>query len=432
MDQDPATLKAVMTSGKGRLDSIDLLRGLVMVIMALDHVRDFFHSAFLSKPPIDPVDLQHTTPVLFLTRWITHFCAPTFVFLAGTGAFLFGARGRTRGQLSWFLLTRGLWLVLLDVTLVRLGWNFNLDYSKEFSGGVIWAIGWSMAVMSVLVFLPTSAIAAIGVLLIAFHNLLDGLSARQVGLPELLWMVLHSPNKLLLFSEFDVGGVTIPGIHFVTGYSLLPWLGVMAAGYGLGALFLLERTERRKQLLGLGIALCALFVILRAFNGYGDSVSADPVARSNPGRFPGPWSVQENGWLTLFSFLNCQKYPPSLLFVLMTLGPAIIALALFDRDQGRVGRFFVTFGRVPLFYYLIHIPLIHGLMVAADYVRYGSSPYATEAPWTIGSKQLPQGYGYDLPVIYLAWLGVVLVLYPLCRWFAGVKQRSGRAWLSYF
>jgi uncharacterized membrane protein len=417
--------------GRPRLDSIDLLRGLVMVIMALDHVRDFFHNAFLSKPPIDPVDLGHTTPVLFLTRWITHFCAPTFVFLAGTGAFLYGARGKTKRELSWFLVTRGLWLVVLEMTLVRFGWNFNLDYPKEFGGGVIWAIGWSMVVMSVLVFLPTWIVAVVGLLLVALHNTLDGLSAQDVHLPELLWMVLHSPNRLVLFQEFKLGPFTMPTLHFVTGYSLLPWLGVMASGYGFGALFLLPRSERRKRLFALGIAVCALFVIVRFVNFYGDPISADPTAQANPGKFPGPWAVQENPWFTLFSFLNCQKYPPSLCFVLMTLGPAIIFLAIFDRDLGPISSFFITFGRVPLFYYLLHIPLIHGLMVIGDYLRFGFSPYGTEAPWTIGGKTLPEGYGYDLPIVYAVWASVVLLLYPLCRWYAGVKKRSRSAWLSY-
>jgi uncharacterized membrane protein len=422
-----ASVPPVSSSNRSRFDSIDLLRGLVMVIMALDHVRDYFHNASFK---VDPVDLSHTTPALFFTRWITHFCAPTFVFLAGTGAYLSGTRGKTRGQLSWFLLTRGLWLVLFEATFVRLSWNFHLDYSKEFGGGVFFAIGWSMVVMSGLVFLPTAAIAAIGVALVAFHNLLDGKSAEQMGLPKLLWMVLHSPERLEIFSGGKLGPFTIPPLHFVTGYSILPWLGVMAAGYAFGTFFLLDRSARRKELLGLGFVLCALFVILRASNLYGDLMPT--VYGGNQGKSPGPWAVQENPLFTVMSFLNCHKYPPSLLFLLMTLGPGIIALAVFDREQGALGRFFVTFGRVPLFYYFLHIPLIHGLMVAADYVRYGSSPYATEAPWTIGSKKLPEGYGYDLWVVYLVWIGVVLLLYPLCRWFAGVKQRNRSAWLSYF
>jgi uncharacterized membrane protein len=421
------TKAAVAPGARSRLDSIDLLRGLVMVIMALDHVRDYFHGDSFR---IDPVNLRDTNLALFFTRWITHFCAPTFVFLAGTGAFLFGTRGRTTRALSWFLCTRGSWLVVFEATFVRLCWNFHLDYSKEFGGGVFWAIGWSMVVMSALVFLPTRVVALLGLTLVACHNLLDGLTAEQFGLPKFLWMVLHSPDRLKIFAGGTFGSVVIPPIHFVTGYSLLPWLGVMALGYGFGPLFLLDRPHRRRRLLIIGLLFCVLFVVLRATNVYGDLLPTGSTA--NRGKIPGPWQYQESLSFTALSFLNCHKYPPSLLFVLMTLGPALIALAVFDREQGSIGRFFVTYGRVPLFYYMLHIPLIHGLMVAMDYARYGFSPYAAEAPWTIGALKLPEGYGYSLPVVYLVWASVVLLLYPLCHWFAGVKQRNRSAWLSYF
>jgi uncharacterized membrane protein len=399
-----------------RLDSIDLVRGLVMVIMALDHVRDYFSRSFFMNPPVDPTDLANTTVPLFLTRWVTHFCAPTFVFLAGTGAFLAGTRGKSKKALSWFLLTRGLWLVLLDVTVVRLGWNFNLDYSHELGGGVIWVIGWSMVVMSALVFLPTSAVAVLGVVLIAYHNLMDGKSALDVGLPEWLWIILHSPGRFRLLPPFAMGTWEIGEIKFTTGYSLLPWLGVLAAGYGFGALFLLDRLQRRTQLLGLGLALTTAFVLLRYANGYGDA---------------NPWSAQPNPAFTVLSFLNCQKYPPSVLFVLMTLGPAITALGLFEGVSGTLAKFFITFGRVPLFYYLLHIPLIHGLVVGIDFIRYDYSPYLQEPPWTIPRENLPPGYGFDLPLVYLIWIGVILILFPLCFWFAGVKARHRAGWLSY-
>ena len=403
-------------SARPRLDSLDLLRGLVMVIMALDHVRDYFSHSFLTNPPVDPMDLTKTTVPLFLTRWITHFCAPTFVFLAGTGAFLSGTRGKGKGKLAWFLLTRGLWLVLLDVTVVRLGWNFNLDYSREFGGGVIWVIGWSMVVLSGLAFLPTSAVAVLGVMLIAYHNLWDGKSAAEVGLPQWLWVILHSPGQFSVLAPFHFGEVEVPEIKFTTGYSLLPWLGVLTAGYGFGSLFLLDPVQRRKQLLGLGLALTFAFVVLRYANSYGDSR---------------PWSAQKDLTFTVLSFLNCQKYPPSLLFLLMTLGPAIAALSLFERTSGPLSRFFVIFGRVPLFFYLLHIPLIHGLVVVIDYVRYGFSPYVHEAPWSLSRANLPPDYGFDLPGVYLIWSGVVLFLYPLCWWFARVKQGHRATWLSY-
>jgi uncharacterized membrane protein len=407
-----------------RLDSVDLLRGLVMVIMALDHVRDYFSNSL-----IDPVNLQKTDAALFLTRWITHYCAPTFVFLAGTGALLFGARGRTKRELAWFLFSRGLWLVFLDVTVVRLGWSFNFEYAREFGGGIIWAIGWAMVILSGLVFLPLSAVTTIGVALVAFHNLLDSTHAADFHLPEGLWLILHQPGGFLLIPEMTLGSVHVPAIHFGTGYSLLPWLGVMAAGYGLGALLLLERSERRKQLLGLGLTLIVLFIGLRWLNLYGDAASRDPRGLGAAG--PGPWSPQQNWLFTLFSFVNCQKYPPSLLYILMTLGPAITALAIFDREAGPLGRFFITFGRVPLFYYVLHIPLIHGLVVLNDKIRFGWSPYLHSAPWTLERQQAPETYGYGLPMVYLIWIGVVLLLYLPCRWFADVKRRHRAAWLSY-
>jgi uncharacterized membrane protein len=438
---------------RGRLDSIDLVRGLVMVIMALDHVRDYFSRDLF----IDLTNLGQTSTALFLTRWVTHFCAPTFVFLAGTGAFLAGSRGKTTGGLAWFLLTRGLWLVLLEVTWVHFAWNFHLNYGYILAPGVLWAIGWSMVCLSGLVFLPTSAVAVVGVGIIAFHNLLDNMGPAEVGLPQWLWTILHQPGQLEPFW----------GICFATGYSFLPWLGVMAAGYGFGAIFLLERGPRRKQLFGLGLALTAVFIALRFTNLYGDPsppsgnpppspafaasviglgaspLGTGPVSASAAlstssakppdlrGKIPGPWSPQDNPVFTVLSFVNCQKYPPSLLFLLMTLGPAITALALFDRTPGPLGRFFVTFGRVPLFFYLLHIPLIHGLVVGLDYIQYGWSPYLSDAPWTLRPETVPKGYGYSLGVVYLVWVGVVLALYPVCHWFAGVKQRRREGWLSY-
>jgi uncharacterized membrane protein len=416
---------AVAASGRNRLDTIDLLRGVVMVVMALDHVRDYF----TNRLGVDPVNLTQTDPALFITRWVTHFCAPTFVFLAGVGAFLYGARGKTRGQLSWFLLSRGLWLVVLEITAVRLGWTFHFDYYKDFGGGVIWAIGWSMVLMSALVVLPTAAVAVCGVSIVAFHNLLDDVAAAQLGIPNWLWTVLHKPGSFP-FPSFHIGTLDIEGLNFGTGYCVLPWLGVMAAGYGLGAMFLLEPQVRRKQLIGLGLALTALFIALRYGNAYGDRLHPVEGVAVKPGTVPGPWAPQGDWLFTVFSFLDCQKYPPSLLYVLMTLGPGITALGLFDRPAAALGRFFVTFGRVPLFFYLLHIPLIHGLMVAGDYLRFGWSPYAAHGPFGPG-HDLPDNYGYGLPMVYLVWAGVILFLYPFCAWYAGIKARYRSAWLSY-
>jgi uncharacterized membrane protein len=394
--------------------------------MALDHVRDYWHHDSLvardpavGLDPVNPVNLDEAGGWLFLTRWVTHFCAPTFVFLAGTGAFLYGSRGHTRLQLAWFLFSRGLWLMLADVTLSRLGWAFYL-WSPDaqgvwgVGGGIIWVIGAAMVLMAGLVFLPTSAVAAFGAVVIAFHNLLDGASAVDLHLPQWIWGILHDPS----------GGEVVPGVRFATGYGLLPCLGIMAAGYGLGALYLLEPAVRRRQLLGLGLMLTAAFVTLRFNNHYGDPPSPRPS-------LPGPWSVQGTWFFTVYSFLNCQKYPMSLLYTLMTLGPAITLLGVFEWVRGPAARFLITFGRVPLFFYLLHIPLIHGLAVGLDYLRFGWSPMAADGCWAVASSQPPPDYGVSLPVVYLVWALVVLLLYPLCWWFAGVKQHHRWAWLSY-
>lgn len=384
------------TVARTRLDSVDLLRGLVMVIMALDHVRDYFHYA---KPLFDPTDLSQTTPALFLTRWATHFCAPVFIFLAGTGSLLSGARGKTRGELSRFLLTRGLWLVLLELTVIRLAWTFDPTYRLT-PGQVIWAIGWSMVALSALIHLPVWAVTAFGVVMIALHNLLDPIPSASFGLLDWLWAILHTGESLEPFS----------GRQFIPVYPLIPWIGVMAAGYGFGQLLLLERDRRRRLLLRLGIGLTLAFVILRVLNFYGD---------------PHPWTAQDSGPFTFLSFINTQKYPPSLLFLLMTLGPAIITLRFFDRDLGKLARPFVIFGRVPLFYYVLHLYLIHALALSLAIARHGSRLGEAFVNGT------PPYFVYDLPVVYAVWIGVVAVLYFPCRWFAGLKRRRREAWLSY-
>ena len=384
-------------SRETRLDSVDLLRGLVMVVMALDHVREFLHYA---AQQFDPTDLSRTSPALFLTRWVTHFCAPVFVFLAGAGAFLSGARGKTRGELSRFLLTRGLWLVLLEVTVIRFAWTFDPAY-RVTPGQVIWAIGWSMVVLAALVHLPAWAATAFGVTLIALHNLLDPVTSASLGPFGWLWAILHTGEPLEPFA----------GRRFIPVYPLIPWVGVMAAGYGFGRVLLLERARRRRALLWLGTGLTLAFVALRASNLYGD---------------PRPWSAQGDTLFTVFSFVNAQKYPPSLLFLLMTLGPSMLALRLFDREARPALRPLVTFGRVPLFYYVLHLFLIQLLAVVFAVARYG--PRLKEA---FAGGQLPQDYGYGLPVVYAVWLGVAVLLYLPCRWFAGVKRRRSEAWLSY-
>ena len=391
-----AAVAPPLAPARERLESVDLLRGIVMVVMALDHVRDYF-----TDVRFDPADLSQTTAALFLTRWVTHFCAPAFVLLAGTAAYLAGRR-RTRGELSRFLLTRGLWLVVLELTVVRWAWMFNFNYTTELLFvQVIWAIGVSMLALAALVWLPVTAIAAIGVGMIAAHNAFDGISPQELGAWGPLWTLLHVQAPIPLGT----------GQVIFVAYPLVPWIGVMAAGYALGPLLLRPAPERRRLLFRLGAALTAAFVVLRALNVYGD---------------PAPWSEQETAGRTLLSFLNTTKYPPSLLFLLMTLGPCLMVLPWLEHVRGAVASFFVTIGRVPLFYYVLHLYLIHATALAVGTLA-GFPPSAFLTVWL----NLPDGWGYPLPVVYLVWAGVVLALYPACRWFAGVKARRREAWLSY-
>lgn len=387
-------------SKNGRLPTIDALRGIVMVLMALDHVRDFF-----SNGPSDPTDLAVTTPGYFFTRWITHFCAPVFVFLAGTGACLHGHRsGRSRGDLSIFLLTRGIWMVVLEFTLVRWGWTFNFGYSVII-GQVIWAIGCSMIVLAALVFLPARWIGIFGAILILGHNAFDDLRFSEGDWKNVVWTVLHRFEPVPLSS----------GRVFIPIYPILPWIGVMAAGFGFGKIYQWPEEARTKTLVRMGLAMVLGFGLLRFTNLYGD---------------PSPWARQPSAALTFISFLNCTKYPPSLLYLLMTLGPAILLLAVMEKGSARIPQWIVVFGRVPLFYYLLHVYLIHFL--AGVFASIRARPREVETIWhNEPFGQMPAGYGYDLWVVYVVWVGVILALYPLCRWFADLKRRSRNPWLSY-
>ena len=383
------------TGARPRVDSLDALRGLVMVVMALDHTRDFFGSSSL-----DPRDLGDTA--LFVTRWVTHFCAPVFVFLAGSAAYLYGRK--RPGDLPRFLWTRGLWLVVLEWTFVRVAWTFDL-VPGFLPMQVIWAIGWSMVFLAAICRLPVAAIGTIGVAMIVGHNLLDGIEAARFGGLGWAWQVVHGFGPLR-----DPGAASL--VPFVA-YALVPWIGVIAAGYAFGTLYALPAERRRHWLLGLGLVLTAAFVVLRAANGYGD---------------PRPWSSQPTGLATFLSFLNCEKYPPSLAFLLMTLGPSIALLGLADRGVGRLGAPLVVVGRVPLFYYVLHIYLIHAAALLAT--AWVGDPLDTL--WDGFHPMFkPPGSGFPLPVVYVAWVGVVLALYPACRWFASVKQRRDDWWLSY-
>jgi uncharacterized membrane protein len=388
-----------------RLQSVDILRGAIMIIMALDHVRDYFNN---SAQHFSPDDLTQTTAALFLTRWITHFCAPVFMFLAGSSAFLWLQRGRTLGQLSRFLVTRGIWLIVLELTVVRcLGFYFTFDYSFV-ALLVIWAIGCSMIALAALVHLPPKVLLGVSLAMICLHNLFDGITAQQFGGFAWLWNILHQPGV------FKIGDHTI-----LAGYPIIPWIGVMSAGYCFGQVFLLEPDRRRWILLRLGSALAVAFFIVRAINIYGD------------GR---PWAVQKSAAFTALSFLNCVKYPPSLDYLLMTLGPAIIVLALID--QVRVGprNPLIVFGRVPMFYYVVHLPLIHALAVLMAGIRYGDLTFLLrhKIPTLVGQTPgFPDDYGYGLPICYLIWISIVTTLYFPCRWYSNLKTRRREEWLSY-
>jgi uncharacterized membrane protein len=382
------------SADNSRVGSIDIIRGAVMVLMALDHVR-----VYSGLPAGGP------TPGIFFTRWVTHFCAPAFVFLAGTSAYLAG-RKQSPAALSRFLFIRGAILVLLELTMVRLCWTFNLQFNLLL-GGVIWAIGWSMIVLAVLVRLPLAVAAIAGVAIIGLHNLLDGVprDGPPGGLPSWLWQVMYAGGPV----GADGGGTML----FVL-YSLIPWVGVMAAGYAFGTIMTMDRTRRERLCLSIGLGATALFVILRLNNGYGN---------------PSPWSAERMP--AVLSFLNPAKYPASLDFLLMTLGPTIALLPLLDRSRGIVGRVLAIFGRVPLFYYLLHIPLIHVLAILVSLIRTGSV-----TPWLFGNHPAvigpaPEGYAWSLGRLYLVTLVAVVVLYFPCRWYAARKLERTSAWMRY-
>jgi uncharacterized membrane protein len=411
----PLPPAAASAPARARLQSIDLVRGAVMVVMVLDHTRDFVHNVAFA---FDPTDLTRTTTLLFLTRWITHYCAPTFVFLAGVSAYLQRARGATTAELSRFLLTRGLWLVVLEFTAVRVGTWFNLDYAFLGVMQVIWAIGISMVVLAGLVRLPFTAIAVFGVGMIALHNLLDGIQVQGwqgPGSPvpsaaARLWMILHQGNEL--FPLF-----TWPGPVVMLIYPLVPWIGVMAAGYTFGRIYDLDPARRHRLLVRAGGGLVAAFVVIRVTNIYGD---------------PAPWSVQPSALFTVLSFVNTTKYPPSLLYLLMTLGPMMLALAWLEpkRLDNGPARALITFGRVPMFFYLLQFPMAHGLAIIASLVVGKNIDYYFTSPPAFFT-QVPPNAGFGLGVVYACWAVAIVILYFLCRWYAGVKRRHPGSLLRY-
>lgn len=394
----PSDVKSVASP---RITSMDVVRGLVMVLMAIDHVR-----VYSGQPAGGP------SPGIFFTRWITHFVAPAFVFFAGTGAFLHGAKLGDRGKLARFLASRGLWLVLLELTLLRFAWTFNFDYAHYSLAGVIWMLGWCMVLLAGIIYLPIWAIATFGIVTIVAHPVLYPLMGAVHAADG---SVLDALFKVLYLGEgFDVGK---GGPPLLVLFVIIPWIGVMAAGYAFGPVMRWSAERRRRFCLRLGIGATVLFVALRALDGFGD---------------PRHWhDLMTKGWPGLLAFLNTSKYPASFLFLLMTLGPTIALLALVENAKGWLAQKLEIFGRVPLFYYVLHIPLIHLAAIAVSLIRTGAV-----APWLFANHpltpgQAPAGYQWSLPLLYLVWAIVVVILYFPCRWYAALKARNKSTWLSY-
>jgi uncharacterized membrane protein len=388
-----------------RLTSIDMLRGGVIVIMALDHVRDMLMTAALQDPMTDP----NVPAALFLTRWITHFCAPVFVLLAGVSAGLMVAR-RSRGELGLFLLTRGLWLILAEWFLVATAATFAPRGIPELGGStlvfmqVLWAIGASMLVLAAAQLLGRRGCLAIGVVVVCAHNLLDAVwpaSGLLDGRTWPLWVALHSQMS------YQVGPFLLLFI-----YPVVPWIGVMLVGFGVSPVFEWPAARRNRVLLRGGAALTAVFLVLRGLHGYGE---------------PNPWQIQPAGVVaTVIDFLNTTKYPPSLGFLLMTLGPAAMICAAADRMRGRMKDVLVMFGRVPFAFYIPHFFLIHALSVGLGLMQ----GFAVSQMFTV-FLFYPGGYGVGLAGVYAAWVLVIATLYPFCRWMATIKARRRDWWLSY-
>jgi uncharacterized membrane protein len=405
------TLQAVpaaqVRTSTARITSVDLVRGLAMVIMAIDHVR-----VYSGLPAGGP------TAGIFFTRWITHFCAPAFIFLAGT-SIAFYARRHT--DVSRYLVVRGAWLIFLELTVLRLSWTFNLDFAHYEMAGVLWVIGCCMILMAALVKLPVAITGALGVLIIAAHNLMDPhLQSLLQGIDS---------NRLsglwkILYIGFYAGPVQFgsDGPSLMVLYSLIPWIGVMAAGYAFSKVLQLEPRQRRQVCLAIGLGAIALFLVLRGFNLYGDPRPWHAASQAQNGRPPMPG---------ILSFLNCTKYPASLNFLLMTLGPIIALLPFLETARGAMARTLVIFGRVPFFFYVLHIPLIHALALIVSRIRLGFVSPWLFANHPMGNPEPPDGYTWTLPLLYLCWAIAILILYFACRWFSALKSRRSEWWLKY-
>lgn len=388
-----------------RIESIDILRGIVMVIMALDHTRDFFH---LSAWTDDPLNLETTTPALFFTRWITHFCAPTFVFLSGISIYLQSLR-KTKTELSDFLIKRGLWLIFFEVVVVNFGTTFDPSFSS-FYLVVVGVIGISMVFLGLLIYLPFNIILSIGLLIVFGHNLLDFPEAAANFKTNFWWDLLHRGS-----------GATypfLPNHSFVILYPFVPWTGLMILGYCSGTFFTPKFSiiQRQKLFYRLGAALLIFFIMVRFINIYGD---------------PHAWSTQKNGFVTLLSFIKVHKYPPSLMFMSVTIGFAFLFLAFIEKFKNRITDMFQIYGRTALFYYAIHWYVLHIVSLICFLLRGHSMEEGTQFA-QIPFRYLVPGEGFNLPLVYIVWLSVVIFMYPLCKKFDSYKQaHKEKWWLSY-
>ena len=384
-----STTVRIAVAEPARISSIDIVRGAVMVLMAIDHVR-----VYSGLPAGGP------TAGIFFTRWVTHFCAPAFIFLAGTSAYMYAQRHR---DLTRLLVTRGLWLILLELTILRVAWTFNLEFTTYNMAGVIWVIGWCMIALALLAHLPLKAVAAFGVIVIAGHNVIDLIPTLSATLMQSsfsgLWKIVY----------FGFAAGPVAGVELWVLYSFVPWVGVIAAGYAFGAVLTLESGRRRRTCLAIGLGALALFLVLRGLNLYGD---------------PRPWR-------TGLEFLNATKYPASLSFLLMTLGPTIAVVPLIENARGAVARWLTVFGRVPFFYYVLHIPLIHVLAVIVSRIRMGEVSGWLFANHPMAPPPPPEGYTWSLPLLYLVWAIAVVMLYGACRWYAGLKARRSDWWMKF-
>jgi uncharacterized membrane protein len=385
---------------------VDALRGAIMILMAIDHIRDYVAR---SAQQFLPTDLTRTTPAIFFTRWITHFCAPVFMLTAGLGAYFWMTRGHhSKAELSRLLISRGIWLIVLEVTVLRLIMFSQISFTAHpVLLIILWAIGLSMIALAVLIYLPIRVLMGISIAIMALHNLLEDIPAERFGHAAWLWNILYQR-----------GVIAFAGIKFRPAYPVLPWIGVIAAGYCLGAVFDWDAQRRRKFLMRMGLATVAAFILVRSVNGYGD---------------PLPWSHQASPVFSVLSFLNVTKYPPSLDFLLMTLGPAMIAMAWLEKFHFRFTNPLIVFGRVPFFYYGAHLLLAHLIAMGMNFVRYGTKPFLLSAPPSMGgpSEIFPADYGFALWTVYAVWVAVLLLLYPVCLWFARLKQRRHDWWLTY-